>query len=355
MKKIIKIKSKNKDYNIILENNSIIRNIKKYSNKNQKNIIVIDYKLADLYKRLKNNKNNYIIRISGGEKIKTLESYSNLCNKILKMKIDRSFCLISIGGGTIGDLCGFVASTLLRGIKFILVPSTLLSQVDSSIGGKNGINTIHGKNLIGTFFQPDYVIIDPLVLKTLSKREVKSGYAEIIKHALIKDKNFFMWLDKNYSAILNLNPYYIAQAIIRSIKIKSIYVQKDEKENLINSNSRAILNFGHTFGHALETMNNYNNDLTHGEAIAIGMSLASKISYKIGLMSYKEYNIIITHLDKIKLPFYDKRIKDKKLYKLMLSDKKNTDNQVNLILIKNIGKAIFKRNIKMEDIKRILN
>ena len=201
--------------------------------------------------------------------------------------------LIAIGGGTIGDLTGFIASTILRGVKFILIPTTLLAQVDSSIGGKNGINTSFGKNLIGTFLQPDLVIVDPAALVTLSKREVRSGYSEILKHALIKDKIFYKWLSSNYNHVIKLNSKFITQAIIKSIKIKAFFVQNDEKEKLINDSSRAMLNFGHTFGHALELMNKYNNKLSHGEAVSIGMSLAAKISNKLNLITIQEYDDLI--------------------------------------------------------------
>ena len=354
MNKIYKIKTKSKNYIIIIENNSIVKNIIDESKKS-KTIVIIDSKLNKISDKIKSLKNIHVIQIPGGEKIKSFKSYSDLCNKILKLKIDRSTLIIAIGGGTIGDLCGFIASTLLRGIKFILMPTTLLSQVDSSIGGKNGINTSHGKNLIGTFLQPDKVIIDPTLLLTLPKREIKSGYAEILKHALIKDKKFFNWLDINFEKIISLENEYIMKAILKSIQIKAFFIDKDERERLINSNSRAILNFGHTFGHAIETMNSYSNNLTHGEAISIGMSLASKVSNKIGILSNKDLNKIILHLKKISLPVYDRRIKQNKLYNLMLSDKKNINNKIKLVLLKRIGKAYLNIEMKKEEIKRILN
>ena len=243
----------------------------------------------------------------------------------------------------------------MRGVKLILIPTTLLAQVDSSIGGKNGINSIYGKNLIGTFYQPNKVIIDPYILKTLTKKEIKSGYAEILKHSLIKNANFYLWLKKYSSKVINLESKYVCKAIIESIKIKSFFVMKDEKENLINNKSRAMLNFGHTFGHALEAMNNYNKKLTHGEAISIGMAFAAKISCKKNLISKDEYNELINHLKKIKLPYFDKRIKEKEIYNIMEGDKKNNDGEINLILLKKIGEACFQRAIKKEEIKRLLN
>ena len=355
MKKIIKIKTKARNYKIIIEKNSILKAIKNELKLDLKTYIIIDKKISFLIKDLENNKMINIIKIKGGEKIKSLENYNKICLQLLKLKIDRKSSIIAIGGGTVGDLSGFVASTLLRGLKFILIPTTLLSQVDSSIGGKNGINTIHGKNLIGTFFQPDEVIIDISVLKTLSKREIRSGYAEILKHALIKDSKFYNWLDKNYNNVINLKSNYIEKAIINSIKIKSFFVQKDEKEKLTNKNSRAMLNFGHTFGHALEAMNNFDTQLTHGEAISIGMAIAIKISNKKKFIKSKEYNNFINHLNRVKLPHYDKRIKTDRIYNLVLSDKKNANNKINLVLLKKIGESYFKRGLKKDEVKKLIN
>ena len=355
MKKIITVKTKDRNCNILIENNSIISSINNHLKNNERVFLIIDIKLSNLLKKIKINNKTHVIKIIGSEKIKSIENYSKLISKLLKFKVDRSSTLIAIGGGTVGDLSGFVASTVLRGIRFVLIPTTLLAQVDSSIGGKNGINTIYGKNLIGTFWQPDKVIIDPNVLKSLKKREIKSGYAEILKYAMIKNKKFYHWLLKNYSRILNLEEKFIIKAIIESIKIKSIFVEKDEKENLINNSSRAMLNFGHTFGHALEAMNNYNKKLTHGEAISIGMAFATKISSKINKVNKEEYSELINHLKKIGLPFYDKRINSNKIYDLMLSDKKTTNNKINLILLKEIGSAYFERGLNKKNIKNLLS
>jgi 3-dehydroquinate synthase len=355
MKKIIKIKTKTATYKIVVERNSVLKNINNEVKLNKKTFIIIDKKVSFLIKNLKDNKKVNIIKINGGEKIKSIEYYNKICLQLLKLRIDRNSLIIAIGGGTVGDLSGFIASTILRGVQFVLIPTTLLSQVDSSIGGKNGINTIYGKNLIGTFLQPDKVIIDSAVLKTLPKREIRSGYAEILKHALIKDNKLYDWLDKNYNNVINLKSNYIDEAIIKSIKIKSFYIQKDEKENLTNQNSRAMLNFGHTFGHALEAMNNFNKKLTHGEAISIGMAIAIKISNKKKFISTKEYNNFIIHLRKVKLPYYDKRIKTNRIYNAVISDKKNSDNKINLILLKKIGNAYFERGLKIEELKKLIN
>ena len=352
MKTVIKIKTQLKNYSIVVEKNSIIPFIKNEKKSKKKIFIIIDKKVKYILNNIEKNKNINIIKISGSEKIKSINNYWNIISLLLKLNIDRSSTLIAIGGGTVGDLSSFVASTILRGVRFILVPTTLLSQVDSSIGGKNGINTPNGKNLIGTFFQPDRVIIDPKVLCSLSNRELKSGYAEILKHSLINDKVFYKWLIKYNSNVLDLDKQYIAKAIVRSIKIKAKFV---EKETLTNSSSRAMLNFGHTFGHALETMNDYNTRLTHGEAISIGMASAAKISYKKKNITEFEYNKILDHLNKIGLPHHDKRINSNKIYKIMQSDKKNTEGKINLVLLKKIGQAYFERGLDKEKIKKLLN
>ena len=355
MKKEIKVKTKNKNYSVIIEENSIQKFLKSKCKLKENIFIIIDIKIINILDKQRLPKNISIIKINGSEKIKSIDHYNKIINKLLKLNIDRSSTIIAIGGGTVGDLTGFIASTILRGVNFILIPTTLLSQVDSSIGGKNGINSQYGKNLIGTFLHPDLVIIDPKILDTLSKKELRSGYAEILKHSLIFNKNFYIWLKKNYTKVLNLEKKYIQKAILNSIKIKLKYVTGDENEKLTNSYSRAILNFGHTFGHALETMSNYNKKLTHGEAISVGMSFALKISYKMKNISKIDYEDVLNHLKKIKLPINDQRIKNNKIYELIKKDKKNSNNKINLILLKKIGKAYYERNIEIKKIKEILN
>ncbi|MDC3131628.1 3-dehydroquinate synthase, partial [Pelagibacteraceae bacterium] len=289
-----------------------------------------------------------------GEKIKNINFYKKICDILLSKNIDRKSILVCIGGGTLGDLSGFIASTLLRGLEYKLLPTTLLSQVDSSIGGKNGINSKYGKNLIGSFYQPNEVIIDINFLKTLRLREIKSGYAEIIKHALIKDIKFFKWIEKNYSKIFNLDTHILEKAIYNSILIKLWYVKKDPQEKLINQNSRAILNFGHTVGHSLETIYSYNKKLNHGEAISIGMFIEAKISNKLGYLSDKELDIIIKHFQNAKIKLFDKNIKNKKLIDIIRKDKKNSNNMINIILLKNIGDSFFARNLKIKVIEKII-
>ncbi len=355
MKKIFKIKNKSNETTVIIKNNYIINYLKNLQKQDRKIYCVIDSNLKSKFLKFNNSKNLYMHFLNGGENKKSIENYYYICEKILSIGIDRSSILVAIGGGTIGDLCGYIASTLLRGLEFKLIPTTLLSQVDSSIGGKNGINSKFGKNLIGTFYDPSEVIIDTSVLKKLPMREIKSGYAEILKHSIIKSSNFFNWLDINYKKILELNSSILEEAIFKSIMIKLWYVKKDHKEILINKNSRAMLNFGHSIGHSLETFYQYKNKLNHGEAVSIGMIVEAKISNKLGYLSKLHLDKIINHFKKAKLKIDDNNIQNKKILKILMNDKKNQNNKINMIMLKKIGDPFFARNIDLIKIKKILN
>ncbi len=353
MKKTIIFKSKGKNSSIIIANNYLNNYLTKLKKRNKKIYCVVDKKIKKYLNTFLKDKDIKFFFISGGESIKTIQSYKKIMDQLISSKIDRNSILIGIGGGTVGDISGFVASTLLRGIEFILIPTTLLSQVDSSVGGKNGINLKSGKNFVGTFYQPREVVIDTNFINNLPKREIKSGYAEIVKHALINDLKFFKWLEVNHKKIINLDLSILEKAIYKSIMIKLIYVKKDTKENLINNNSRAMLNFGHTIGHALETFYNYKK-LNHGEAISIGMIIESKLSYKLGFLPNIELKRIINHFKKVGLKTSDNNIISDKIFNIMLKDKKNLDNNVNIVLLKNIGKSFFARNYKIDKIKKII-
>ena len=356
MKKQILIKTKSKKYKIFIENGSINTYLKSELRTDSKKFIIVDSKVSKKINKIIKNKNNvFLITVKGSEKLKSINSYWKIISKLLQKKIDRSSTIISIGGGTVGDLCGFISNTILRGVKFSLIPTTLLSQVDSSIGGKNGINSKYGKNLIGTFYQPDIVIIDPTILSSLPLKQLRSGYAEIVKHALINDKNFYIWLKKNLKNILLLKKNPLCYAILKSIKIKEKYVTSDEKEKLVNSSSRAMLNFGHTFGHALESINKYRSNLSHGEAISIGMILATKISYRMKNIRRSELDDIIYHFKQAGLPYSTKSMINNKLYKAISADKKNTSNKINLILLKKVGEAYYKRGLNITELKNLIN
>ena len=271
----------------------------------------------------------------------------NYINKILDILLAKNFsrddCLISVGGGITGDVAGFAASLFKRGIKFINIPTTLLAQVDSSIGGKTGVNSKYGKNLIGSFYQPDLVVSDIQFLKTLPKREIICGYGEILKHSLIASKSFYNFLNKNNSKIFNLSSPFIEKAIYQSCKIKKKVVEKDENEKGL----RKILNFGHTFAHAYEASLGYSKRLNHGEAVILGLKTALNFSLINNLIEKKEYTSIINHIYNSKLPSsINKYFKKKDLNKIlnfMTKDKKNNSQKINLVLLKKIGSPIINR------------
>ncbi len=344
------INNKKLKTSILIKKNYISKFINDIAKRNEKVFCILDAKVKLKFTKPKNIK---IISIRCGEKVKTFDGYKNLAERLVKNNINRKSAIIAIGGGTLGDLTGFVASTILRGLDFFLIPTTLLSQVDSSIGGKNGINTIYGKNLLGTFYQPKKVLIDISTLKSLPKKEMKSGYAEIIKHALIKDYSFFCWLDENVNKLLKLDQSILERAIYKSIMIKLFYVKKDEKEFLLNNNSRAMLNFGHTIGHAIESHYNYKK-FNHGEAISIGMISEAKISNFLGLLSSDELEKIITHFKKCKLKIYDSILKDKILISKIIKDKKNFHNKINFSLIDKIGSSIYYKKLDKNKVYKIL-
>ena len=346
------IKDKKLNTSILIKKNYISTFVKKIAKKNEKVFCIIDSKIKNKFNFGK-EKNVKIINVHCGEKIKTINGYKNLTEKLIKNNVNRRSVIVAIGGGTLGDLAGFISSTVLRGLDFFLVPTTLLSQVDSSIGGKNGINTPYGKNMIGTFYQPKEVLIDISVLNSLPNKEIKSGYAEIIKHALINDYNFFCWLEKNIDKLLNLNKSILEKAIYKSIMIKLFYVRKDEKETSLDSHSRAMLNFGHTIGHAIESNYNYKK-FNHGEAISIGMITEARISNYLGLLSSKELYRILIHFKKCNLKIFDKIIKEKKIIKIISKDKKNFNDNINFSLINKIGSSIFYRKLDKVKVYKIL-
>ena len=276
------------------------------------------------------------------EKNKNQKSVNKILSILLSKNFNRNDCVISIGGGITGDVSGFAASVFKRGLKFINMPTTLLSQVDSSIGGKTGINSKYGKNLIGAFYQPSLVISDIVFLKSLPKREIVCGYGEILKHAIIADKKFFSFLNINGHQVLKLKSPLIEKAIFKSCSIKKKVVETDENEMGI----RKILNFGHTFAHAYEATLGYSKKLNHGEAVILGIKTAAKFSLSKKILNIKEFNLIENHLNKLNLPndiykFFS--IKDlNKILSFMKKDKKNNTNKINLVLLKKIGSPIHK-------------
>jgi len=283
--------------------------------------------LSNLKKDIK-VKNLYSLTLNKGEKSKSFKSYQNIINKLTELKFDRSDCLIALGGGVVGDITGFAASTYLRGISYIQIPTTLLSQVDSSVGGKTAINLSQGKNLLGAFYNPKLVLISTLFLETLSEVEYKSGLGEVLKYSLIGNKKLKRMIEDSSHKIIKRDGATLKIIIEESIKTKSKIVTKDEKEAGI----RAILNFGHTFGHAIEAYNNYKK-ITHGAAITLGMVIASKVSFYEGHIKDYQLDNIINMIDSLGLDTDHSKYNYSKLKKYMASDKKVKDGKLNLVLI----------------------
>ena len=357
----LSVKTNNNKY-LILIGSGLINKLSlllKYNSINfNKCLVVIDKNVPKKYTKIilksLNNKQKIIHLFHASEKNKNQKSVDEILKKLLNNNFNRNDCLISVGGGITGDVSGFVSSIFKRGIKFINIPTTLLAQVDSSIGGKTGINSSHGKNLIGSFYQPNLVISDMNFLKTLPKRELTCGYGEIFKHSLISDRKFFTYLDKNGSKILNLQSPFIEKAIFKSCKIKKKIIELDEREN----NLRKILNFGHTFAHAFEATLNYSKKLNHGEAVILGIFSASKFSLKNNLLSKNEFKLITDHLNKLKLPnnisdFFSIKKLNKIIY-FMLRDKKNNSSKINLVLLNKIGNPSFNLNFNNEKLRNFI-
>ena len=357
----VKFKNKNANYSVLIGLGAIKllkKKIKLVCPGAKKVALIFDKKIPiQLKNKVKQQVNDYevhIFRYSLSEKLISFNKVNQLNESLIKKNFNRNDIIISIGGGVVGDFVGFVASILKRGINFVNLPTTLLSQVDASIGGKTGINSKRGKNLIGTFYQPKIVISEIEFLKSLSKREMICGFAEILKHAFICDKKFFNWIEKNTKKIIDeRNNTAINSAIFKSSKIKISFVSKDEKEK----GNRAILNFGHTFAHGIEAANNFSRKINHGEAVLIGMFLATKFSRQKRICSSSTLNKIVNFYKKNNLPNDLKRYSlDRSLGKIveyMKSDKKNKDNRINLILLKRIGKTTRPDSIKMSEMQVI--
>ena len=364
MKKFnLKVKTKNKNYSIIIGEN-ILGKTGKYINSalpNCKKIaLVVDANIppAKVFK-LKNSLKKYncfTIKINTNEKIKNLETVNKLINILLKKNFYRDDCLIAFGGGVLGDIVSLTANLIKRGIKFINIPSTFLSQVDSSIGGKTGVNSKYGKNMIGTFYQPELVISDTSCLTSLPKREIICGYAEILKHSLILDRKFFLWLQKNGKKILNIKSKLLVQkAIFKSCKIKTKIIEKDEREK----NLRMILNFGHTFAHAFEATKNFSKKINHGESVLLGMICAGEFAVEKGMLKKTELELMKKHYLILNLPTvlkkYFRKRDVKNIIKFMQSDKKNYNFKIRLILINKIGKTLRPKVFNKLSIAKYLN
>ncbi|MBP1852196.1 3-dehydroquinate synthase [Rhizobium halophytocola] len=295
------------------------------------------------------------ITLPAGEKTKSFEHLTKVCDTLLSARIERNDAVIALGGGVIGDLTGFAAGIVRRGVRFVQIPTSLLAQVDSSVGGKTGINTRHGKNLVGVFNQPDLVLADSDALQTLSEREFRAGYAELAKYGLIDKPDFFAWLETNWQAVFAGGPERI-EAIAVSCQAKADVVVADERE----SGRRALLNLGHTFGHALEAATGYDSArLVHGEGVAIGMVLAHEFSARLNLASPDDAARAEAHLKSVGLPT---RIGDipgvaptvEELMEAIGQDKKVKGGQLTFILTHGIGRAFVADDVPSSEVIRFL-
>ena len=297
-----------------------------------------------------------VLEVPVGESTKSFINLEKIIDQLLESKVDRDSVLIALGGGVIGDLAGFAGAVTLRGIKVIQVPTTLLSQVDSSVGGKTGVNVRQGKNLVGSFHQPSLVAIDTQVLQTLPSRQLFAGYAEVLKYGLIKDRSFFDWLELNGKKVLEGDKLAQQFAIFTSCRIKAEIVEADEKEK----NLRAILNFGHTFGHALEAEAGYDGNLLHGEAVSIGMVLAIELSRSLGYLSGQDAGRAVEYIRNIGLPTNINSIEGSTswhpdgIIQHMQHDKKVSNGQLRFVLIKGIGEAYLTADVERNDIYRVI-
>jgi shikimate kinase/3-dehydroquinate synthase len=290
-----------------------------------------------------------------GEATKSFRHLANLSERLLEMGLERGDVVLPFGGGVIGDLAGFAAGILRRGVRFVQIPTSLLAQVDSSVGGKTGINTPQGKNLIGVFHQPSLVIADTAVLSTLPPREMRAGYAEVAKYGLLGDAKFFLWLEANWQGVFANSGPALTKAIETSVAAKAAIVARDETE----TGDRALLNLGHTFGHALEAWTGYSDRLLHGEGIAIGMCMAFRLSEELGICPRGRAERVATHLKAVGLPT---RIGDipqsgadaDELQRLMAQDKKVRRGKLAFVLVRDIGEAFVSREVMPETVKGFL-
>lgn len=286
------------------------------------------------------------IIVSAGEKSKAFATLETVTNAVLVARLERGDAVVALGGGVIGDLSGFVAGIVRRGMKFIQIPTSLLAQVDSSVGGKTGINTSHGKNLVGVFYQPQLVLADTGVLNTLSPREFRAGYAEVAKYGLIDRPDFFEWLEKNWSDVF-AGGAARTHAIAESCRSKAAVVARDEREH----GDRALLNLGHTFGHALETATNYDSSrLVHGEGVAIGMALAYRFSARMNLSSVEAAERVDAHLQAVGLPTKLSQVPGglpdaESLMASIAQDKKVSRGALTFILTRGIGQSFIAKDV----------
>lgn len=342
MSKIIQVETKNANYPIHIKNGlrfSWARIIKSYL-RGHKVVVITDENVAPLYGAFLINQleelgiDASIYLIAPGETSKSLLNYESISTKLIEANITRSDLIVALGGGVVGDLTGFVAATLLRGIDFIQIPTSLLAQIDSSVGGKVAVNLPIGKNLLGSFYHPKAVLIDPEVLKTLDKRVLADGMGEVIKYACIKDKEFFSLLSNSN---LDLISDIFEDIIARCCQIKADIVKRDEKE----SSERMLLNFGHTLGHVIESYYGYSK-YTHGEAVGLGMLMIIELGESLGLTQKRSYDRVKKLMTRYNLPTDYPKMDKEKMLKIIAHDKKSLGKTINTIYIDKIGSSFIK-------------
>lgn len=294
--------------------------------------------------------------LPAGESTKSWEQLARLSDWLLEREVERKDCIIALGGGVIGDLTGFAAAIIKRGCGFIQIPTTLLAQVDSSVGGKTAINTSAGKNLVGAFHQPVLVLADPLALDTLPSRDVRAGYAEVVKYGLIDDPVFFEWCEGNGARLLDGDPEAREYAIAHSVGAKARIVAADEKET---ADVRALLNLGHTFGHALEAETGFGDRLLHGEGVALGMVLAARFSARLGLMSGQDAGRVTAHIAAVGLPASLRSLgldcDGRRLADHMLHDKKMDAGTLPFLLMRGIGQTFMAKDVDLAEVASFLD
>ena len=359
---IVKVKLGKRSYDIVIGENLIAdagKRIAKLRPGTAAAIVtdgnVAHHHLAALERSLDAAKISYrSVLLSAGESTKSYGNLETVAEAIIQSRIERGDLVIALGGGVIGDLAGFAASVVRRGVDFVQIPTTLLAQVDSSVGGKTGINSPQGKNLIGAFHQPALVLADLKTLDTLPAREFRAGYAEVAKYGLINDAKFFEWLEKNWRDVF-AGGAARAKAVATSCKAKAAIVGRDERE----SGERALLNLGHTFGHALEAATGYSDRLLHGEGVALGMVLAFKLSAKLKFCKPVDVTRVVKHLENVGLPVRLSQIPGSlpgsdALLSLMAQDKKVVRGKLVFILAKGIGKAFIAKNVDTNIVREVL-
>ena len=343
-------------YNIVFDTSfdELSSNIKELGFEGRKIAIVTDSNVKPLYSdnikdTLKEISDKiFVYEIPAGEENKNLSQINEIYRFLIENHFDRHDLLIALGGGVVGDMTGFTAATYLRGIAYVQIPTTLLSQTDSSIGGKTGVDYEGYKNMVGAFYMPSLVYTNISTLNTLSDRQFASGFAEVMKHGLIKDQNFYTWLIENMYEISDKEPEVLMEMVKHSCEIKKAVVEKDPTEK----GDRALLNFGHTLGHAIEKAKNF--ELFHGECVALGCVAAAFISWKKELISMEEYYEIRDMFVPFNLPISIEDVDADEVIKLTKSDKKADSNKVKFVLLKGIGKAFISTDVTDDEMKKAL-